>query len=232
MVITIHMNSSKVILTGCDRNTEWMLPWFIDNYVKHNSLPICFANFGITENTMDWLLTQPIVQNIINIKPDVTDGWFLKPKAMKECPYEYTCWIDTDCHIVGDISGIFNYVEPNKLAMVEDLPWSKRRGQTWHNSGVVAFKDKPIILNDWVNNCKDGKKIGEVLGTGDPGDQDVLHYLLNTPIKRLTHIVDLPNKYNVTRVQHIDNTVPKEVLIYHWTGHKGKVKIQELINAK
>jgi hypothetical protein len=82
----------------------------------------------------------------------------------------------------------------------------------------------------WNKACKDGVRIGKMLGTADPGDQDVLHYLMDTPLKRNIHIVDLPNKYNVTRVQHIDNTVPENVVIYHWTGHKGKLKIQEMID--
>lgn len=225
------MQLSKGIITGCDAKNFWMLEWFLHNYEKHNKLPICFADFGLTEEQRDWIHYQPIIDSVCDIRPDNNKGWFLKTKAMMESPYEYTCWIDTDCHVCGDISGIFDYVEPNKLAMVEDLPWSARRGETWHNSGVVAFKDTPEILKIWERNCKNGVKIGRMLGTADPGDQDVLHYLLDTPMKRMIHISDVPNKYNVTRVQHIDKTVPKDVLIYHWTGHKGKLKIQEMING-
>jgi hypothetical protein len=224
------MQLSKCVLTGCDEKNSWMLEWFLKNYTKHNDIPICFADFGLSEETREWLHIQPIVESIIEVKPDKGKGWFLKPKAMMESPYEYTCWIDTDCHVCGNISGIFDYVEPNKLAMVEDFPWSKRRGETWHNSGVVAFQRTPVILDMWNKACKDGVRIGRMLGTADPGDQDVLHYLMDTPLKRNIHIVDLPNKYNVTRVQHIDNTVPENVIIYHWTGHKGKLKIQEMID--
>ena len=36
----------KVFLTGCDEKTEWMLPWFVENYKKHNDTPLIFANFG------------------------------------------------------------------------------------------------------------------------------------------------------------------------------------------
>lgn len=225
------MQLFKCVLTGCDKNTEWTLKWFIDNYCKHNSIPICFANFGVTEEMLDWIHLQPIVETVIDVIPNKSGGWFLKPQAMMRSPYEYTCWIDTDCHVLGDISGIFNYVEPNKLAMVEDLPWSARRGEKWHNSGVVAFKNKPPILKEWV------KKSDRFVPKPNvenymPGDQDMLHLLvMESPLKRMVNIVDLPNKYNVMRVQHEDGTAPKDAVIHHWTGYKGKLVIDGLING-
>ena len=39
----------KLIVTGCDEKTEWQLPWFLDNYFKHNTIPIAVANFGMSE---------------------------------------------------------------------------------------------------------------------------------------------------------------------------------------
>jgi hypothetical protein len=43
-------------------------------------------------------------------------------------------------------------------------------------------------------------------------------------------ILDLPNEYNVLRIQHDDGTVPNNPLIYHWTGKRGKDYIRGLIN--
>ena len=40
----------RAFLTGCDETTEWMLPWFVENYKKHNDTPIVFANFGISDD--------------------------------------------------------------------------------------------------------------------------------------------------------------------------------------
>jgi hypothetical protein len=53
---------------------------------------------------------------------------------------------------------------------------------------------------------------------------------LADPLTRLSNITTLPNRYNVLRLQHIDNTLPKNPLIQHWTGHKGKDHIRKLIN--
>ena len=193
---------SKLFITGCDSNTNWMLDWFKTNYSKHNDTPLHVFDF-------DKEFKQ-------------AKGWFKKPAAMMAAAKmaDSVCWLDTDCEVLGNIEGIFDYVEPEKLSMVEDKPWSKRRQETWHNSGVVAFTQAPRILWDWELTCSTQPTVG---------DQEVLHLMMDSPLKRMMYIRDVPNKYNVLRLQHIDNTVPEDALVYHWTGKKGKEHIQGLM---
>ena len=73
---------------------------------------------------------------------------------MLSCPAKKTVWIDLDCQIIDNIDGIFTLLEPNKLNMVEDKPWTKRRKEVWHNSGIVGFIDKPVILTQWAQQVK------------------------------------------------------------------------------
>jgi len=136
-------------------------------------------------------------------------------------PSVKTVWIDTDCEITDNIEGIFDMLEPNKLAMVEDKPWSKRRGETWHNSGVVGFIDKPIILHQWAQAVHDNPTVG---------DQEVLHGMLN-PITKMTYIKDLPNEYNVMRLQLDHDGYNGKKKIVHWTGAKGKDRIRSMMNG-
>jgi hypothetical protein len=146
-------------------------------------------------------------------------GWFKKPLSMLKCPAKKTVWIDTDCQVMDNIDDIFNLLEPNKLAMVEDKPWTWRRGHLWHNSGVVGFIDKPIILRQWVGATK--KNSDQI------GDQEVLDKLLS-PITKISLIKDLPNEWNVLRLQLDDGYVGK-IRIMHWTGQKGKDKIRSML---
>lgn len=211
----------KAFLTGCDRNTEWMLHWWFSEYLKHNSTPVIFANFGVSDNMLS--VVKNAFDHVITLKPNKTAAWFLKPEAMFKASQlaKKVCWIDTDCHVLDDISGVFEYTSPNKLSMVEDKPWSSRRGSKWHNSGVVAFEGKPPILEEWMLQTKINPK---------DGDQEVLHMMLgNDPLRRYTYIEDLPNEYNWLRLQIIDaqDTVNKKVM--HWTGYKGKEHIRGLI---
>jgi hypothetical protein len=199
-----HMTSSKLFITGCDRNTRWMEKWFVQNFSSHN------PGSKIHVYDFDSSFTNSV-------------GWFKKPDAMLDAAKkaDSVCWLDIDCEVLGHLGNIWEYLEPNKLGMVEDKPWSSRQGTTWHNSGVVAFNGTPDILKTWKGGC---------VRTNERGDQEVLHKLLADPLTRLSNITTLPNRYNVLRLQHIDNTLPKNPLIQHWTGHKGKDHIRKLIN--
>ena len=39
----------EFFVTGCDDNTEWQLPWFMDNFRQHNQeAKIVLADFGMS----------------------------------------------------------------------------------------------------------------------------------------------------------------------------------------
>ena len=204
----------KIFITGCDSKTQWQLKWFVENFQKHNSnAELMIWDFGMNGN--------PYPQITQKLKSQ-DQGWFKKPRAMFEASKmsDYVCWLDTDCEVRDNIEDIFDYIEPNKLAMVEDVPWSRRRGEKWHNSGVVGFIDKPVILHEWCKAVQIKKEVG---------DQEVLHSILN-PITKLKYIKDLPNEYNVMRVQVDNDNYSGSKKIMHWTGQKGKVRIRSMIN--
>jgi hypothetical protein len=209
----------RAILIGCDANQEWMLRWWFKNYKEHNNLPVVFANFGCTPEGLKYAQSQS--KCIIDMTTAKEKGWFKKPKAMLACPANMTLWIDMDAEVKGPLKEVFNKFEPGKLAMVVDHPWKKRRGELWHNSGVVGFMGKPQILKDWADKVALNPQIG---------DQEVLHSMLN-PILKISYITDLPHKYNVLRIDVDDNNVPNDPVIMHWTGSKGKDIIRSQINA-
>ena len=207
----------EAYVTGCDNTQEWMLPWFLKNFKKNNNKPLIFANFGITD------LTMQIVRENVHAVMDLTNteekGWFKKPLSMLKSPSKKTVWIDTDCEVRENTDDIFDLIEPEKLLMAKDEPWIWRRGHLWHNSGVVGFQDKPVILYQWVKAVKQNPL---------DGDQEVLDKILS-PITKIKYIKDLPNKYNVLRLQLEKDGYGGEVKIAHWTGQKGKIKISEMV---
>ena len=207
----------KAFLTGCDETTEWMLPWFVGHYRKHQSTPLVFANFGVTPRAHAFMEQQ--CECMIDMTQAEEKGWFKKPKAMIACPSLNTVWIDTDCQVMANCDKIFDKIVPNKLLMVEDKPWSKRREEKWHNSGIVGFHKKPNILHQWARQVKLNPEVG---------DQEVLHSILN-PITKMTFIEDLDNRYNVLRIQVEMDGHMGPTNIIHWTGQKGKSRIQRMI---
>ena len=111
--------------------------------------------------------------------------------------------------------------------MVQDQPWTMRRKEKWHNSGVVAFQGTPTILKDWATSTTRANQVDNPMF----GDQDVLHLILREGLKRMIHIVDLPKKYNTLRLDLLDNTAPKNIALMHWTGQKGNDEIRRMMDG-
>ena len=208
----------KAFVTGCDSNNEWQLPWFFENYKKHNDTPLVFADFGVS----DIEAVKPHVHAVIDLTRIEEKGWFKKPKAIAHCPAQQKVWLDTDCEIRGNIGGIFGLLKPNMLNMVEDRPWAKRRGGVQYNSGVVGVIGNPVILNMWAQWIKEGNAVG---------DQETLTANLN-PITSIKYINPLPNEYNWLRLQiENDNEPATDARVVHWTGKKGNDRIRSMMNA-
>ena len=206
---------SNLFITGCDNNTQWQLPWFVENFKKHNpNAELMIYDFGMKDNPYPELST-PLKSSDI--------GWFKKPSAMMKASLvaDKVCWLDTDCHVLTNIENIFNFTEPEKLSMAQDVPWTTRRGEMWHNSGVVVFEGKPNILSKWAT---------EVSYRPVVGDQEVLHGIVGQNLNRLRYIKDLPRSFNVLRLDILDCSGPGAIKIMHWTGAKGNDKIREMMN--
>ncbi len=218
---TTRYPMSNVFVTGCDHNTEWQLPWFIENFERYNDTKLIIADFGIM-NYPDGDYTY------IDMSRNKAQGWFKKPSTLisvAELGYDKVCWIDTDCQVLDDISDIFSYSERDKLGMVEDRPWSSRRPEmgAWYNSGVVLIEGIPLVLRDWEREC---------INNPTQGDQEVLYLLMEgNAIKKLGAINPLPHEYNTLRLDYIDKIDVKNPKIVHHTGEKGNNVIRELINA-
>jgi hypothetical protein len=212
-------------LTGCDSNTEWQLPWFLQNFFDWSEVPLMVADFGMSEEMRSYLKDHPFYSikfNVVSSNSSAT-GWFKKPRAIYDATIDghKVCWLDTDCQIDGDIDTIWNYFEHGKLGMVVDRPWTKRRPNNgdWYNSGVV-MTDRNNVLESWMLVTE---------STPKEGDQEVLHGMY-TPIERLSKIYPLPHKYNTLRIDYIDNVAVKDPIVIHHTGRKGNDTIRELMN--
>jgi hypothetical protein len=197
---------SKLFITGCDKNTRWMLPWFESNFYKHN----------------------PDADLHVFDFDEMGRGWFNKPVVMRQATEmaDKICWLDTDCEVRADITPIFDLTDPNRLTMVADQPWTMRRGETWHNSGVVAFQNRPLVLDHWAEEA-----IMMVEDRGPMfGDQDILHELVREGLKREIHIRTIPKQWNTLRLDLTDHTAPPNIKIMHWTGRMGKDEIRKQMN--
>jgi hypothetical protein len=92
-----------IILTGCDSNTEWQLPWFVDNFKRMcagTGCKLAVADFGMTKDMREY--ADFSVDWTIDFQGD--GGWFNKVKLFN---FTHTMfgvetkilWMDTDCEI-------------------------------------------------------------------------------------------------------------------------------------
>ena len=135
----------KAFLTGCDKKTEWMLEWFVENYKKHNSLPLIFANFGVSESKLEWCREN--FHAVMNMSKIPERGWFKKPRSMLSCPSKQTVWIDTDCEVLDNIekiTGIKPTFEKFDLADKEktDDFFSRHQGIKGKGAGSIWSADR------------------------------------------------------------------------------------------
>ena len=102
----------NIILTGCDSNTEWQLPWFIDNFNKFcagTDCKLAVADFGMTEEC--YRKTKETVDFVIDFKGE--GGWFNKVRLFNSTISFFgdeanICWLDTDCELKRCPHNIFN----------------------------------------------------------------------------------------------------------------------------
>jgi hypothetical protein len=221
--------NEKLFLTGCDKNTEWQLEWFLNNLRKHTDCKVAVGDFGMTKEARTWCKEH--FDYVLDVN---AEGWFAKVEMMWMMKPTFGngkyCWLDTDCQVVANPEGIFGYTEYDKLTMVVDHPWTENGSPwtpqgncgPWYNSGVVAFQidnlNLPIVLQNWRQEIKAQKH---------RGDQEALYWLLNlSAMNRVIHIAEAPHRYNVLRLDTLQERVPNKPVVMHWTGHKGKDEIK------
>lgn len=219
---------NRTFLTGCDKNTEWMLPWFMSNFKKHNpNENLVIANFGMTQNMLEYIQknTEYLIMPIGNNYPI---AWCMKPAAFMECltTHNEVMWIDTDCEVLGDISELFHYIPDVGICIAIDKPWTELRNEQWHNTGIFGAYTYNQLLITWEHNCRHGIGLEQHPNLPPPGDQDVLHKILvNNPIM-MSYIHEIPNKFNFLRLQVDRGDKVDDVRVIHWTGAKGKEYIK------
>ena len=221
------------IVAASDLTQEWILPWWWDNYRKHNSYPVAFVDLGMSFEMKAWckkrgelipLRVVDFASGKEEIDPplakqwkedhgtffwDYRNAWFKKPLACLKSPFQKTIWIDIDCEIRGALQPLFKY---EGLAMAKD--WNNASKEVY-NSGVIVFDQGSLpLIQEWADGCfKDHASF--------PGDQDILSDII---AKKGVRIGQIPDEYNWSRCREVN----PDAIINHWHGPIGKFIIRHL----
>ena len=214
---------NKCFITGASKNIEWLLPWFVGKFNKHNAekIPLVICDFGLSEKALSWC-----EKNKLNVqKVKGAKGWFFKPTALRSVDADLKVWIDVDCEVKGNISNLFNFIEEDKLSCSHD------RWHSWgckYQTGVVGVKGDPKILQDWEKRCQNPT------GQYARGDQELLWDLVKDDASNMGQYI--PEKYNWLRMTfHKERPAARchyDIRCIHWTGEQGKQIITRSIREK
>ena len=224
------------ILIGSDSTQEWLLPWWHQNYIRHNSHPITWIDFGLTPEMHAWCKKRGNVIVIriadIFVAPQeelsadcyslweerfgkafwsCRDVWFKKPAAFLQTPYERTIWIDADCEIKGSIAPLFDLCNPPIPFAMRSTPHRSPAGDLIYNSGVVPYRWGLLLMEKWVEMAFESNN-------SFMGDQDILSQIIaddKIPIR------EIPDTYHRFR-----NEPEEGAILIHWTGANGKKVIE------
>lgn len=231
---------SKGILIGCDENQEWMLPWWWKNYSLHNTLPVAFVDFGLSEEGVAWCAGRGKVLSLPDYLPELKarqelcgervmqwekaygDGfwrsrpcWFKKPHALLQTPFAKTLWLDLDCEVRGDVSGLFAMEVGIGLVPEPSFAHDFLRGhglietnEVCYNSGVILYRHGADAVVAWAKDsfCR-----------ADDFWSDQ-HLLSRQIFERDIEVRQLSDIYN-WRMACGKN---EEAIIVHWVGDVGK----------
>jgi hypothetical protein len=239
-----ELSHEKGVVVGSDLTQEWLLPWWWDRYRRHNSYPVTFVDFGLSESMKQWcrergdwvrlLVADFFAAGKNEVEPALAAeweeahgtqfwqhraGWFKKPLACLLSPYPTSVWIDSDCEIRGSLEEIFRFCDhPSGIAVAREQNAPASQEGNLFNSGVIGFKKGTALMEEWADLAVDENR-------NFVGDQDILSWVIR---QRRLGIAELPPVYNWSRCLEENS----KAVVVHWHGRHGKTIIQHQISRE
>lgn len=229
-----HLPREKFgVICGAEKTQEWMLPWWWSRYSEHNSFPVTFFDFGMTDEMKSWCGERgevvPIEIDISFVKPrseidpelakqwekyhewkvwNKRLSWFKKPFAFLNSHYEKGLWIDLDCEILGSLEPLFSQCNPlSQIALAREHASDhlpKFDPEAKYNGGVIVFQHGVQIIEKWAETSV-------ALNHRLVGDDTVLSYLI---CQDRLDVVELPEIYNWRMMRGLN----LDAVVIHWVS--------------
>lgn len=236
-------SAEKGVLVASNSFSEWMLPWWWDNYSKHSAYPVAFVDLGMSEGKVDFCKEKGSVvpypykefrsAHQREVDPELIkewekihhpqylwisrNAWFHKPLAILQTPFKKTLWLDIDCQVLRPIDPLFEMAERDVIALAEEP-----RGIIKMYRDKGKLKPDEILFNTGVIVTLRNNPL--ILAWAQNcvtrnreflGDQDLLSSLI---YERKEKIATIPPDYNWRMIDGEN----KNAVIIHWVGPRGK----------
>jgi hypothetical protein len=201
----------KGVVVACNQAQEWILPWWLANYLQHNSHPVAFADLGMSQQMRKWCESKG---TLITFPTRISNPFYGKVMSILHSPFRKTLWCDNDVEIRGPVDEWFNNL--NEVMVCEDpfSPWKSNDQPI--NSGMLSVVHGDDAIQRWMEI---------MLRLNSKEDQSCLNMLW---AQRRDLFCLLPSTMNWLRLM---GSPPKDAIAVHWTGPVGKDEIKRQIDA-
>jgi hypothetical protein len=224
------------VMTGCDVNAEWLLPWWWEHYRRCNDYPVAFADLGMSPAARAWCSRRG---RVVDVPRGRAQGWFAKPLAVLRSPFRWTLWLDLDCEVRASLGEVFAYADRG-LAVTVD-PYYRSTGILPVSTTAVPAVDVSSVSSSSSSSSSSRPSLSTgvvAVRHGEPAaqmwaaqvmrrldrlrdDQAALEEIREACRGR---IVLMPRRFQHLRLDATDNP---DALVMHWTGPEGKRRIRE-----
>lgn len=196
------------VMIMCDKDQEWLLPWWFENYHRYNHIPVQIVDIGMSDEGIKFCKARGSYTRMPELD---LKNWWKKPFALKLTQFKRTLYMDLDCEVRGSVFDMFeNY---HGFAMTKDVFNKYSTTKNTYNSGVILYDWNDSIIDRWIEQVF-------TLCLKVHGDQDCLDQVEKT-------VTELPSSCHALRL----NGPNEKAVIYHWTGPTGKDFIKKMINS-
>ncbi|KPK65880.1 MAG: hypothetical protein AMK73_01655 [Planctomycetes bacterium SM23_32] len=217
------------VLVGFDAACEWLVPWWFDNFHKHNTLPVAFADFGMSEAMRGWCGDRGRMVDVTDVP--VARACFRKPFAILRAPFKEVLSLEPDCEVRGSVRPLLESCRGSGVALA---PAAKGRSvaaeatdgwfamctpdTTMWDAGIIAVNHGHSFVTDWA---------AEALAREQEykGDNEALARVIAQGGYEVSR---MPPSLAFNRYRGPDNGSA----VFHWTGTRGKVILKERLDAE
>jgi hypothetical protein len=194
------------VMVMCDKDQQYLLDWWYENYRKWNDYPVLFVDIGMDKDGIDFCKARGSYVKM----PEITlKNWFKKPFALRLTQFKRTIFMDVDCLVRGSLYDFWDY---SGFTIARDKMNNFSTVQDPVNSGVIIYDHEDPLIDEW---CE--KTIYEFHKWHS--DQTILDQIRDKRITELSH------KHHWLRIMGGNKTAT----IYHFTGSQGKEQIKKMI---
>ncbi len=210
------------VVVGVVGGQEDLVPFFVENYLRQNSLPILWVDFGVSARCIRLLKS---LGRVLCCSDHRSMGWLRKPFAILQSPFERMIWLDLDIEVKGNLLSYLEMGKSAELMAGEDYcnPPAFRKNLPeeavlW-DTGVLVVKSGCQLIIDWARLIRESnvKRF-----TGD-------HEAFSLAVHRSGRpVFCIPHEFHAMRLDPRNLKQDGGKLTFHWTGPQGKNVIRSM----